>query len=58
MAAEAVAGLSKFLFLYNAYLVGFRKACQKFPKPFVSALPILLRGKLSMQEFSQLKFVL
>jgi hypothetical protein len=39
MAVEAVAGLSKFLFLYYAYLVGFPKAGQNFPKPFALAFP-------------------
>jgi hypothetical protein len=51
MAAEAVAGLSKFLFLYKAYLVGFRKAGQNFPKPFASALPILLWVNLVYENF-------
>jgi hypothetical protein len=53
-AIEAVAGLSKFLFLYKAYLVGFRKAGQKFPKPFafhISPSHITM-GKLSIREFS------
>ncbi len=51
MAVEAVAGLSKFLFLYKAYLVGFLKAGQKFPKPFTLALPILLRVNLVYENF-------
>jgi hypothetical protein len=50
MAVEAVAGLSKFLFLFKAYQVGFRKAGQKFPKPFASALPILLRVNLVYEK--------
>ncbi len=51
MAVEAVAGLIKFLFLYKAYLVGFCEAGQKFPKPFASALPILLRVNLVYENF-------
>jgi hypothetical protein len=51
MAVEAVAGLSKFLFLYKAYLVGFCKAGQKIPKPFALALLILLRVSLVYENF-------
>ena len=51
MAVEAVAGLGKFLRLYKAYLVGFREAGQKFPKPFASALPILLQVNLVYENF-------
>ncbi len=51
MAIEAVAGLRKFLSSYLAYLMGFCKAGQKFPKPFLSALPILLRVNLVHENF-------
>ncbi len=51
MAVEAVAGLSKLLLLYYAYLVGFCKAGQKIPNPFASALPILLRVNLGNENF-------
>ncbi len=50
-AIEAVAGLSKFLFLYKTYLVGFCEAGQKFTKPFASALPILLQVNLVYENF-------
>ncbi len=51
MAVEAVVDLSSFLLLDKAYLVGFREAGQKFPKPFASALPILIWVDLVSKNF-------
>jgi hypothetical protein len=56
-AFEAVVGLSIFLLLYQADLLGSARPI-KISKPFVSALSILLRVNLIKQEFSHLKFVL
>jgi hypothetical protein len=58
MAVEAVVGLSKFIFVYKAYLVGFLQGWSKISQAFHVGPSHITTGILSMQDFSQLKFVL
>ena len=58
MAVEAVAGLSNFFIFILGSSSGFLQGWSKISQAFHVGPSHITTGKLSMREFSQLKFVL